>query len=472
MRISFPPGKQPVDVSARLARHGFDIVARVDALDALRVRLGEQVVSVAHAHEERLARAFEPVELRSRVAAQKSRARIEREQQRQIGHRAVDGGRVQLRDRLHAQLAPRALIGDGRIDKPVAQDDLAALERRANDLAHMFAARGGIKQRLGFAAHRLFRIENQRADILADGCAAGFARMHHFIAHAADMLGDGVNLRSLAAAVQPLDRQEKTARRGRFPAEKNPGGVPRRFGHRVRAVRSQFLRRAEAPCRADRVDSQRLGRFHVVQPVAYHRGARISRRKRLTDHDFLARVRVDRRLADHAVEKAREAEALQQPRHKRLRLRAGHRHKRALRAQLAQQLRHARINARVKKHFAVINLAEKLVEADGLFLRQPQIALSGIENGRSDEPARKRVVHGRAAHLPGRILQRLMDARHRIGNRAVKIKQNRVVSHVIPLFRTFRPSSDCLNVSDPTDRTAPCSAAPKAAARARTGSAS
>jgi hypothetical protein len=73
----------------------------------------------------------------------------------------------------------------------------------------MVAARGEDQQRFRHRVHR--RMQDQLAQLLGKGRAAGFARANDFGAEAPQVRGDGLDVTRLAGAVDALERDEPAA---------------------------------------------------------------------------------------------------------------------------------------------------------------------------------------------------------------------------------------------------------------------
>ena len=76
-----------------------------------------------------------------------------------------------------AELAPRALVGLGRIGVAIAQHDGTAIERGTDDLRDGLRAVGKHQPKFGARIDWVAaRIEQQAADAIAEARAAGLAR--------------------------------------------------------------------------------------------------------------------------------------------------------------------------------------------------------------------------------------------------------------------------------------------------------
>ena len=222
--------------------------------------------------------------------------------ERGVGGHAVHGGVVDLLHGFHAQPAPAALIGHGAVHEPVAQHQHPPLHRRADDLTDVLGARGGVEQRLAGGAHvGVGRVEDDAADVLADGAAARLARAQHAEAELAQALFQKLGLGGLAAAVGAFHREEEPARDLPAGAEHRAQALGIRH-HDRRARHGELLLGAAAVARADALDAvgQRAG--HVELAVAHHGGAAVAVRQGTADELGLAQLGRAVLLAHHAVE--------------------------------------------------------------------------------------------------------------------------------------------------------------------------
>ena len=90
-------------------------------------------------------------------------------------------GHVYLTYKVLAKFTPIALIDDGRIQKSVAEDDLARFQRGKDDVVHVLGAAGGEQERLALGGHGARLAvggvgQHERADALGHGAAARLAR--------------------------------------------------------------------------------------------------------------------------------------------------------------------------------------------------------------------------------------------------------------------------------------------------------
>ena len=131
------------------------------------------------------------------------------DQDRQVGHHAVDGDALECPDEARLQIACHALIDPGRIDEAVAKHDLAGRNRRPDHLLDVVAARRGEQDRLHPHAEFFGAAGQQHvAHGLRAGGAAGFARLHDLAPLGAQRLGQKADLRGLADALASFEGYE------------------------------------------------------------------------------------------------------------------------------------------------------------------------------------------------------------------------------------------------------------------------
>jgi hypothetical protein len=106
------------------------------------------------------------------------------------------------------EAAPRALVGEGGVGEAVAQDDIAARERRLDHAHDMVAPRREHQQRLGQRIHRL--AEDHRAQRFGDRRAAGLARAHDLPAAGLEQRFERIDVARFSGAVDAFERQEQT----------------------------------------------------------------------------------------------------------------------------------------------------------------------------------------------------------------------------------------------------------------------
>src|SRR5262245_201864 len=131
---------------------------RVDQPHALGLGPTDLEIAAAHAPMKRQRLALEVVETPPPDAPE-SLDGIEIEEQREVREDPTGRSYVQLADQVRIDAAAVALVSDGRVGVPVAEDDAAAREPRPNFLSHVLLARGheqeDLDERLGLDARAL-----------------------------------------------------------------------------------------------------------------------------------------------------------------------------------------------------------------------------------------------------------------------------------------------------------------------------
>jgi hypothetical protein len=101
--------------------------------------------------------------------------RVNIQKDSEVGFQAGSGPRVNRPHCILAQVPSGSLVGNGRIDVPVRQNNLAALKRRPDDLARVGGP--GRREDQGFGVGinvAVAMVKDQGAKFLADGRSAGF----------------------------------------------------------------------------------------------------------------------------------------------------------------------------------------------------------------------------------------------------------------------------------------------------------
>ena len=168
-------------------------------------------IAGANALEEREVLGLEAVGGARRGAARGGERRLDVEPERQVGLQAVLDPGLERAQHALVLAAAGALVGEGRIGEAVAQDDLAALERRRDDALDVVAPRREHEQRLGDAVHRL--VQEQLAQRLRERRAARLAGADDALAARAQPLGERRDVGRLAGAVDAFEGDE-AARHG------------------------------------------------------------------------------------------------------------------------------------------------------------------------------------------------------------------------------------------------------------------
>jgi hypothetical protein len=167
-------------------------------------------VGLAHAHEEVGLLALEAVGLAARGALASIRlGGIEVEEERRIRLQARVHQLLERLDHAGGHAAAAALVGVGGVAEAVADDPRARAQRGLDERAHVVAPRGEHHQRLGDAFHGM--VQDQLAQLLRRGRAAGLARAHDLHAALGDALAEERQVRGLPRPVDALHRQECAA---------------------------------------------------------------------------------------------------------------------------------------------------------------------------------------------------------------------------------------------------------------------
>ncbi len=169
------------DTRSRMRRRELvDGQGRVEHEEALGLGGGELEVGGAHAGVEVVALGLEPVVAGARLgeAGLAGRGIVEVEQHGEVGQQALGGPERELAHLGRVEHATGALVGDGRVEVAVLDDDLAALERGAHDGRDVVGAVGGVEQRLGARRDVAAAVQHDLADLLAEVGAAGLAGVH------------------------------------------------------------------------------------------------------------------------------------------------------------------------------------------------------------------------------------------------------------------------------------------------------
>jgi len=105
-------------------------------------------------------------------------------------------------------LSSYALVDCGRVEKTVAKDDFSFLDGGENHFPNQLSPARRKEQQFCLGEHGLafFRMHEKMANVLADKCAAGFARYYHLaVIDVLQSIGDAANLGRLAASFGSLE---------------------------------------------------------------------------------------------------------------------------------------------------------------------------------------------------------------------------------------------------------------------------
>ncbi len=182
---------------------------RVDHHPPSRVRRRQGQVAVPHPTVEVEAGVVEPVDPAGGDPPRQAELGRQVQQDRQRGRHRAGGEGLHRAQLLERQPAPVALVRIGRADVPIAQHHLAARQGRRDHFPHMLRPRREEDQRLGPRQHsRGGRLEQNRAQLLADGGPARLARHRQRHPPRPQRGGGGAHLRRLAAPLRPLEDDE------------------------------------------------------------------------------------------------------------------------------------------------------------------------------------------------------------------------------------------------------------------------
>ena len=141
-----------------------------------------------------------------RAPARRRVAGVGPQQDGPVGHAAADGGRVQGLDKADVDAPGAALVGDGRVDEPVADDVAAGLDRRRDDPLDQLGPGGAEEHQLGPRRQLDRGVLEQVAEPLAGRRSAGLPQQQRL---GAERLGEQPRLRRLAGAVDSLEGDEQ-----------------------------------------------------------------------------------------------------------------------------------------------------------------------------------------------------------------------------------------------------------------------
>ena len=131
--------------------------------------------------------------------------------QREVGLQPAAGDAVERQHRVHAQAAPAALVDQRGIGPAVREHDFPFGQRRPHQLVHGLRARCEIEQQFrGGAQLLVLRVQQNAADLHADGRARQAPHSPPQLAGRAQTLAQQAHLRALAAAVYAFKSDEQT----------------------------------------------------------------------------------------------------------------------------------------------------------------------------------------------------------------------------------------------------------------------
>ena len=123
--------------------------------------------------------------------------------------RTGDSQVVGIAYHLTVETIGKRLIAGRGIVETVAQDHLAGSEGGSYDLVNQLGASGLVEQQLAGIAHRrIGGVEQQSANLFADGGAARLAQSYDLIVSEVERAGQQARLRGLAGTVDALERDK------------------------------------------------------------------------------------------------------------------------------------------------------------------------------------------------------------------------------------------------------------------------
>src|SRR5579884_3806943 len=139
--------------------------------------------------------------------------RLQVEQQGKVRDEAPGRDRVDVPHDLDPEAAPRALVGEGGIHVAVAYDQRAAGEGGGDHLGDELRAGRGEEEHLRPGRHRpVARIEQERADPLADLGPARLAQVQHLAPGGTEVRHEQAGLRGLPRALGAFEGEEDAPR--------------------------------------------------------------------------------------------------------------------------------------------------------------------------------------------------------------------------------------------------------------------
>ncbi len=172
------------------------------------IALGELAIARVDAAVELLVLALEPVVLAAHPVG--DGAGIEQQEEGAVGHDPADRREIEVEHPLEPEAPSDSLVRDRGVDVAVADDRLAPLERRADDLLDVLRASRRVEQRLGPRLD-VAAVQDEVADLLAELGAAGLAGREDGLAVGFEARSQELRLRRLAAAVEAFEGDEHRA---------------------------------------------------------------------------------------------------------------------------------------------------------------------------------------------------------------------------------------------------------------------
>lgn len=184
----------------------------VDHAEAPRLGRGTGAVGGAHALEEFRTFHFDAIRRAAAAGARQALLHRQVEQQGEVRNEAIGGPALQFGDALERLAAATALVGVAGVGEAVGQDPASRRQRGTDGTAHQLGARGEHEQQLGLGGEPLeLGIEQHRADGLAGGRAAGFARDQHIVPLRRQLFAHGAEHGALARTFTAFQGDETSA---------------------------------------------------------------------------------------------------------------------------------------------------------------------------------------------------------------------------------------------------------------------
>src|SRR3954452_5243633 len=214
-----------------------DLVGRPVAVygrDALGIHRCEGTVRLVDRAMEVLPLALDPVR---RLPSLECDFWIDHDEEGPVWQEPTGSCEVELEHALETNASRKALVGERRVDVPVADDRVSCAERRSDHTLHELGT-GGCEQRgLPPRAH-LDPVEQKAPDLLAEQRAPWLTGRDDLAAVGAQSLGEQVRLRGLAGTVHAFEGDEQS----------RPYDTGRAGGRYRRSGLHRLERRRCAPC--------------------------------------------------------------------------------------------------------------------------------------------------------------------------------------------------------------------------------
>src|SRR5829696_2615265 len=177
----------------------------LDRDDPLGEALGQLAVGRIDARAELAVFALDPVGVAA--GPPRGRGRVDQQQERAVRQNTLDGGEVELEHRVQAEPTRDPLVGERRVDVPVADDVRPTLPRWGDQALGELGAGRREQRRLGPAGH-VRPVQEQLTDPLAELRAARLPGDDDLAPRLLQVPPEELDLRRLAGAVEALERHE------------------------------------------------------------------------------------------------------------------------------------------------------------------------------------------------------------------------------------------------------------------------